>query len=51
MLNLRTTPSYENNIYKAVNAGTQVEYIGMEKGWAKIRYEGRTLYCGSKYLG
>lgn len=51
MLNLRTIPSYGNNIYKAVNCGTVVEYLGMEKGWAKIVYEGRTLYCGSGYLG
>ena len=50
MLNLRTSASYGNNIYKAVKAGTQVEYLGTENGWAKIKYDGRTLYCGSKYL-
>lgn len=50
MLNLRTSASYGNNIYKAVNAGTQVEYLGVENGWAKIQYEGRTLYCGNSYL-
>lgn len=49
-LNLRTTSSYGNNIYKSVKAGTKVEYLGMENGWAKIFYENRTLYCGSKYL-
>lgn len=50
MLNLRTSASYGNNIYKAVKAGTQVEYLGMERGWAKISYEGRTLYCGKDFL-
>ena len=50
MLNLRTSASYGDNIYKAVKVGTQVEYLGTENGWAKIKYDGRTLYCGSKYL-
>ena len=49
-LNLRTTPSYGNNIYKAVQKGTVVEYLGMESGWAKIKYDNRILYCGSSYL-
>ncbi len=49
-LNLRTTPSYGNNIYKSVPKGTVVEYLGMESGWAKIIYSGKTLYCGSSYL-
>ena len=55
MLNLRTSASYKNktkndNIYKTVKAGTQVEYLGIENGWAKVQYEGRTLYCGKDYL-
>lgn len=50
MLNLRTTPNYGNNVYKAVSKGTQVEFLGLENGWAKIRYEGRVLYCGRNYL-
>lgn len=50
MLNLRNSAGYGNNIYKAVKAGTQVEYLGMENGWAKVIYEGRTLFCGKNYL-
>ena len=50
MLNLRGNASYGNNVYKAVKAGTKVEYLGIENGWAKISYEGRTLYCGKNYL-
>lgn len=49
-LNLRAGATYGNNIYKAVKAGTKVEYLGMENGWAKIKYDGRILYCGSNYL-
>jgi len=49
-LNLRTSASYGNNIYKAVQKGTKVEYLGMESGWAKIKYDNRVLYCGSSYL-
>ena len=49
-LNLRATPSYGNNIYKAVQRGTIVEYLGMESGWAKIKYDNRVLYCGPSYL-
>ena len=49
-LNLRTSASYGNNIYKSVKAGTKVEYLGLSNGWAKIKYEGKTLYCGKNYL-
>lgn len=49
-LNLRVSSSYRNNIYKAVKAGTKVEYLGTENGWAKIKYDSRILYCGSNYL-
>ena len=49
-LNLRKSPSYGNNVYKSVPKGTVVEYLGMESGWAKIIYGGKTLYCGSGYL-
>ena len=49
-LNLRTTPSFADNVYKVVKAGTKVEYLGMEAGWAKIKYDGKVLYCGNDYL-
>lgn len=50
MLNLRTSASYGNNIYKAVKAGTQVEYLGIKNGWAEIKFDGRILYCGKTFL-
>ena len=49
-LNLRTSPSYGNNVYKAVRAGTKVEYLGMSSGWAKVDYNGKVVYCGAGYL-
>lgn len=49
-LNLRTSASYGNNIYKSVKSGTKVEYHGMHNGWAMVKYEGKTLYCGKSYL-
>ena len=49
-LNLRTSASYGNNIYKAVKKGNKVEYLGLSNGWAKIKYDNKTLYCGKNYL-
>lgn len=49
-LNLRTSASYGNNIYKAVKAGTKLEYIDVNNGWANVKYEGKSLYCGASYL-
>ena len=49
-LNLRTSASYGNNIYKSVKAGTKVEYHGMYNGWARVKYDNKTLYCGKSYL-
>lgn len=49
-LNLRTSASYGNNIYKAVKAGTKLEYLGTTNGWAKVKLDGKTLYCGLNYL-
>lgn len=49
-LNLRTSASYGNNIYKVVQAGTRVEYLEDINGWSKIRYNDKILYCGSSYL-
>lgn len=49
-LNLRKSPSYGDNIYKAVKVGTKVEYLGLDNGWAKIKYDDKILYCGNGYL-
>ena len=49
-LNLRTSAKYGNNVYKAVKKGTKLEYLGMTSGWAKVKYDNKTLYCGPSYL-
>jgi hypothetical protein len=49
-LNLRTSPMYGSNIYKVVKLGTRVEYLGIANGWARIKYDNKTLYCGASYL-
>lgn len=49
-LNLRKSAKYGNNVYKAVKKGTKVEYLGLSNGWAKVKYENKTLYCGKNYL-
>lgn len=49
-LNLRTTPSYGNNIYTSVKSGTKLIYLGESNGWAKVSYKNKTLYCGKSYL-
>lgn len=49
-LNLRTSASYGNNVYTTVKAGTKLQYLGEEKGWAKVLYKNKTLYCGKNYL-
>lgn len=49
-LNLRTSPSYGNNIYTSIKVGTKLEYLGEESGWAKVKYDNKTLYCGKNYL-
>lgn len=49
-LNLRTSPMYGDNIYTTVKANTLVDYLGMNNGWARIKYKGKILYCGKGYL-
>ncbi len=49
-LNLRTSPMYDSNIYTSVKKGTKVEYLGIANSWARIKYKGKTLYCGASYL-
>lgn len=49
-LNLRTSSSYGNNIYYSIQAGRELEYLGMENGWAKVKFNNQILYCGAKYL-
>ena len=59
-LNLRTSTfvtnpdgtKYEDNIATPVKRGVAVVQIGVSKNgnWAKIKYDGNTLYCNTAYL-
>ena len=49
-LNMRKSPAYGNNVMASVPKDAKVQYVGMEQGWAKIKYNGKTGYVGAKYL-
>ena len=46
---LRSTEAYGNNIICVIPKGTTVVYYS-GTGWAKVKYNGITVYCGYKYL-
>ena len=46
---LRKTASYGNNIVCTIPKGAKVTYYS-GTGWAKVKYNGKTGYCGYKYL-
>lgn len=53
-LNLRyfTDASVEDNVYFACKAGTELTVTGISNNgkWARISYDGHTLYCSMSYL-
>ena len=49
-LNFRKSPAYGNNVISTIPKDAKVDYVGMEKGWAKIKYKGKTGYVGASYL-
>jgi TP901 family phage tail tape measure protein len=49
-LNLRSEPSYGNNVVLTIPKGAEVEYLGMSSGWTKVKYNGKTGYAGKGYL-
>lgn len=46
---LRSTEAYGNNIICVIPKGSTVVYYS-GTGWAKVKYNGITGYCGYKYL-
>ena len=46
---LRSTAAYGNNIICVIPKGKKVTYHS-GTGWAKVTYNGKTGYCGYKYL-
>jgi TP901 family phage tail tape measure protein len=49
-LNLRSQPSYDGKVITVMPKGARVEYLGMENGWAKIKYNGKVGYAGKNYI-
>jgi TP901 family phage tail tape measure protein len=49
-LNLRSLPSYDGKVIAVMPKGVVIEFLGMEKGWAKIRYNGKVGYAGRQYI-
>jgi TP901 family phage tail tape measure protein len=49
-LNFRKTAGYGNNIMLTIPKSAKVEFVGMEKGWAKVKYNGKTGYVSNDYL-
>lgn len=49
-LKLRTGPGTNYGTYTAVPKGTRLEVVSVSNGWAKINYQGRTLYASNQYL-
>ncbi|MFM1651062.1 5'-nucleotidase C-terminal domain-containing protein [Brevibacillus sp. B_LB10_24] len=49
-LNVRMAPSPEAKIYTAVPKGTVLQVLGMDKGWVKISFEGKTAYVDGAYV-
>ena len=53
LLYLREQPSMVDSIgiiSETVPAGTELIRIGYEETWSKVTYNGKTLYCGTKYI-
>lgn len=46
---LRSSAAYGNNIICVIPKGSKVKYHS-GTGWAKVEYDGKTGYCGYRYL-
>ncbi len=49
--NLRDGPGYDYDVITYYSAGTTVEYLGMEDGWAKVEVDGMIGYMGPSFIG
>lgn len=49
-VSFRSSPAYGNNIISTLPKDAKVDYVGMEKGWAKVKYNGKTGYVGESFL-
>jgi hypothetical protein len=49
-LYIRETPHSSGAIYSTLTKGEELLRIGYHETWSKVMYDGKMLYCGSKYL-
>lgn len=49
-LYVRETPHSAGAVYGVITKGTELIRIGYHEQWSKVMYDGKMLYCGSKYL-
>jgi hypothetical protein len=49
-LYIRETPHSAGAIYSTLTKGEELLRIGYHETWSKVMYDGKMLYCGSKYL-
>ena len=51
ILNVRSTPSTDNERIGVLNAGAEVEFVGdYDDRWAIIRFNGQDAYVVKEYL-
>ena len=49
-VNMRTEPSVESNVITILNPGVQLEFLGEEEGWVKVRYNDYEGYVSTDYI-
>ena len=49
-LYIRETPHSAGAIYSTLTKGQELLRIGYHETWSKVMFDGKMLYCGSKYL-
>ena len=49
-LNVRSGPSTSYGKYGALVCGAELQVEGIENGWAKVSYNGKTAYVSASYI-
>lgn len=49
-LNVRKSPSTAGQILGTFESGQQIEVLNIDKGWAKVKFNGKTGYVSAKYI-
>lgn len=49
-LNVRKSPSTSGAVLGTFQSGQEIEVISIDRGWAKVKYNGKTGYVSDKYI-